>query len=181
MNIIFKIYALINPLTDLVYYIGATSNVKHRFAEHCKAQLQSTTKAICSNGLNPELIILDECEQKKVAFYESYWIQQFLCWGFILENKKINTIYNHGKSKVSQLTEFEDEVLKSPAIKQIRRMLEDSGLTYHEISKRAGLRPSTVQRIKSDSTYGTQLDLAIKVLSVLGHEIIITKLNPENI
>lgn len=56
------------------YYIGKTNNVIRRIREHNK-----------KSSLKFDYIILDEVENWK--FWESYWIEQFKQWGFILLNK----------------------------------------------------------------------------------------------
>lgn len=63
---------------NVPFYIGKTRNIKNRINEH---RLRY--------GNNVELHIIDTCEDNKKTwkFLESYWIEQFKCWGFVLLNK----------------------------------------------------------------------------------------------
>ena len=51
---------------------------------------------------------MDEVEDWK--FWESYWIEQFRCWGFKLENK------NNGGGGPSNYTEEQKQKMRKPRL-----------------------------------------------------------------
>ncbi len=84
-----KIYALINPITNIVFYIGASKYPKGRLSQHYRT---ATPKSFANRSLEkrtpPELLILDEVEYEEVRFYEEFYIELFKSWGFKLDQKK---------------------------------------------------------------------------------------------
>ena len=81
-NGLMVIYTLAHPVTNQIFYIGATEAPNRRHRDHRKRL-----------GFNP---IFEEIEVIKregefgfvnVSKVESYWIQQFKAWGFVLENR----------------------------------------------------------------------------------------------
>lgn len=82
------IYTLSDPRTDLVFYVGASKNLKTR--KHGKYSAP-TYKELRSLGLKPVMEPVDECEPEDRALMESYWVRQFIAWGFPIENKGYNS------------------------------------------------------------------------------------------
>lgn len=82
------IYALAEPGTDIIRYIGKTVDLKNRLTRH----LSETSKTYKNNwikslnGIKPEVIILDECDEDNWIDCEKYWISQCKTWGFKLTN-----------------------------------------------------------------------------------------------
>lgn len=69
-------YIYLLEFKDSTFYIGKTNNIKRRIKEHT---LKYNT--------NFDYIVLEEIDNKEWKFWESYWIEQFQAWGFILKNK----------------------------------------------------------------------------------------------
>jgi group I intron endonuclease len=86
------IYALIDPNTDQIRYVGKT---KHCPKKRLQAHLYEKSKTYkCNwikslNGKIPELLILDIVSEDNWIFWEQYWISQCKCWGFQLTNATI--------------------------------------------------------------------------------------------
>lgn len=86
------IYALLDPVTDLIRYVGKTNNPKQRLKNHCNSARYRNThkfnwiKQLRKQKLKPNLIILDEVLLKDWKFWEQYWISQCKTWGFNLVN-----------------------------------------------------------------------------------------------
>lgn len=89
----YKIYIL--ERNGVPFYIGKAKNPIRRYHGHRK-----------TFGLDIEFNIIDEVENWK--FWESYWIEQFLQWGFILENK------NNGGGGPSSYTEEQKMKMRKP-------------------------------------------------------------------
>lgn len=58
------------------FYIGKSPNPKTRINPHKK-----------NFGKDIDMIYIDEISTVDWEFWEKWWIQQYKCWGFILENK----------------------------------------------------------------------------------------------
>lgn len=69
------IYCLIDPITNLVRYIGKTINPNCRKEVHRK------------KDWNPIFEILDEVPTAEWKFWERHYISLYSSWGFVLENK----------------------------------------------------------------------------------------------
>lgn len=84
------IYTLSDPITKQVRYVGKTKcSITKRFNHHIdKSRNKPTThrdnwiKSLLLKGLFPVIEIIDD----DVIDYESYWINQFVYWGFNLTN-----------------------------------------------------------------------------------------------
>ena len=82
------IYALIDPITQHVRYVGKTKYPNRRYNAHINDSNKShKTNWIKSLGsLKPEFLILDVCDELSWVQLEQYWISQFKTWGFNLTN-----------------------------------------------------------------------------------------------
>jgi hypothetical protein len=88
-----KIYIL--ERDGVPFYVGKAKNPIRRKHKHYNTY-----------GTNIKLEIIDEVEDWK--FWESYWIEQFKCWGFKLENK------NNGGGGPSSYTEEQKQKMRKP-------------------------------------------------------------------
>jgi len=87
------IYVLIDPRTNLIRYVGKTTNVKKRLNKHLNESKHSTKshKKAWINGLLkldllPLIEVIDEVPMDDWQFWEMYWISQMKTWGFNLTN-----------------------------------------------------------------------------------------------
>jgi len=88
-----KIYIL--ERNGIPFYVGKAKDSTRRKHSHRKTY-----------GLDIQSYVIDEVEDWK--FWESYWIEQFKCWGFKLENK------NNGGGGPSNYTEEQKQKMKGP-------------------------------------------------------------------
>jgi hypothetical protein len=88
-----KIYIL--EKNNIPFYIGKAKDIIRRKCVHKKTY-----------GLDIQLYVIDEVEDWK--FWECYWIEQFKCWGFKLENK------NNGGGGPSIYTEEQKQKMRKP-------------------------------------------------------------------
>lgn len=92
------IYGLIDPNTQHIKYVGKTIDTpEKRLMNHLsdKAKTHKTNWLKSLNGIIPEIIILDNCNESNWIFWEQYWISQCRTWGFKLTN---TTIGGEGQS-----------------------------------------------------------------------------------
>ena len=81
------IYTLHGKTENDIFYVGATTNPKQRQSSH------RVNFPYSKYGCHITLSILEEVS--KEDFYllrriEAYWIQQFIAWGFYLENYQLH-------------------------------------------------------------------------------------------
>lgn len=87
------IYALIEPITGQIKYIGKTKQLlnKRLSAHLCESKKSNTKKNtwlrnLKKKGLKPKIEELDMVPALEWEFWEQYWISQFKAWGFELKN-----------------------------------------------------------------------------------------------
>lgn len=117
-----NIYALIDPITLHIRYVGKANNVSQRYRAHLnKARKHQAHKLNWINSLKkqklkPILYVLDVVPMEDWIFWERYWISQVKTWGFDLLNyttggdgctfenqtsfKKGNKSWNEGKGNI---------------------------------------------------------------------------------
>ena len=89
------IYALIDPITTHIKYIGKSDNPKNRFLRHIndthknRSHKNSWLKYLLSMNLHPELFILDEIPKTEWQFWEQHYISLYKSYGYKLTNMTI--------------------------------------------------------------------------------------------
>ena len=142
-NNMIKIYIL--ERNGIPFYVGKAKDSTRRKHSHRKTY-----------GLDIQSYVIDEVEDWK--FWESYWIEQFKCWGFKLENK------NNGGGGPSNYTEEQKQKMRKPRIegtgskisKTLRERNHSQYYTQEVRQKMAALqkgrpKPFTEEHIKNVS------------------------------
>lgn len=85
------IYGLVDPLTNQLRYVGMTSNIKHRYAEHtCRTSRRTLRsnwiKSLKKKGVKPEMFIIEEVADDQWQEAERFWIAYFKYIGANLTN-----------------------------------------------------------------------------------------------
>jgi len=86
------IYALIDPETNEVRYIGKANNISQRYRAHLnrvrKHQIHKKNwiESLRRKKLKPIIVVVDTVPIKDWIFWEKYWIAQMKTWGFNLIN-----------------------------------------------------------------------------------------------
>lgn len=88
------IYALCEPNTEIIRYVGQTNNMNKRLYQHiyeaksieAKSYKNNWIRKLLRNEEIPEMILLDEVEETESNYWEGYWIEQCKVWGFKLSN-----------------------------------------------------------------------------------------------
>lgn len=87
-----NIYVLIDPITNMVRYVGKANDVSQRYKAHLnRARKHQTHKKnwiekLKKKGLKPIIEIIDIVPIDEWVFWETYWISQMKTWGFDLIN-----------------------------------------------------------------------------------------------
>ncbi len=86
------IYALVDPRTDCVLYIGQTRNARNRYSSHCNPRRNDRGPrvrwiwALKKINLRPQLIELEVVEEAAAAITEHFWISSCRAAGALLLN-----------------------------------------------------------------------------------------------
>lgn len=81
------VYALFDPRTKIVRYIGSTWDYKRRHTQHknpiyCSyGPRDKWFQELWDEGLNPEMVLLEVCERDEREEREQYWIDVFKATG----------------------------------------------------------------------------------------------------
>lgn len=87
-----NIYVLIDPITNMVRYVGKANDVSQRYKAHLnRARKHQTHKKnwiekLKKKGLKPIIQVIDIVPIEEWVFWEIYWISQMKTWGFDLIN-----------------------------------------------------------------------------------------------
>ena len=87
-----NIYVLIDPITNMVRYVGKANNVTQRYRAHLnrarKHQIhkKNWVENLKKEGLKPIIEVIDIVPIDDWIFWETYWISQMKTWGFDLIN-----------------------------------------------------------------------------------------------
>lgn len=87
-----NIYVLIDPITNMVRYVGKANNVTQRYTAHLnrarKHQIHKKNwiEKLKKEGLKPIIGVIDVVPINEWVFWETYWISQMKTWGFDLIN-----------------------------------------------------------------------------------------------
>lgn len=87
-----NIYVLIDPITNMVRYVGKANNVSQRYRAHLnrarKHQIHKANwiKQLRELGLKPIIEVIDIVPITEWVYWESFWIAQMKAFGFDLLN-----------------------------------------------------------------------------------------------
>lgn len=125
------VYSLSCPIDGLVKYIGLTTEkLETRLNHHLKSPTNGANyiwfSLLSKYNYKPIIEFVDECEDNKYIALklEQFWIQQFRCWGFDLNNNKRIPIEND-------------------IIIAVNNLIKETGLKKHFIAKNINVSPIT--------------------------------------
>ena|SRR3990167_4960948 len=86
-----SIYALVDPFTKHVRYIGKANVVHKRYYAHLvdsrKNHRSLWIRSVLATGARPHLLVLDNVPKAEWQFWEMHYISLYRSWGFDLTNK----------------------------------------------------------------------------------------------
>lgn len=103
---IYYIYKIVDPETEIPFYVGKTASVQERFSAHCSNKntpVWEKIKEILDRGLKPLFIIVEQTDYTRVFLREYFWIDKLIKDGHTLYNKHGNT----SKDKSKFIVRFE--------------------------------------------------------------------------
>lgn len=86
------IYALSDPRSNQIRYIGKANNPEDRYINHFNSARDKNThkrnwiNSVRKDGFRPELLIIDEVPKSDWQYWEKFYISLFKTWGFNLVN-----------------------------------------------------------------------------------------------
>lgn len=100
------IYALSEPSTGIVHYIGISKNVQRRYREHCSCVGLNLHKNIWIQELlqknqRPVLTVIEAAQTREIALErEKVWIHHYLDLGLPLTNWNENKAIRNGGTRI---------------------------------------------------------------------------------
>lgn len=88
----FTIYALVDPRTNCIQYIGQTHDTRERYSSHCNPRRGERSprakwiRALRRRGLRPALVELEVVEETAASTIEHFWISVCRAAGALLLN-----------------------------------------------------------------------------------------------
>lgn len=151
------IYALIDPRTDEIRYVGLTKDPHRRWSEHTGGSGENKTKNRWLSGLYksrnlPKMLILDWVPEDDAHEYEAMWIRTLLEDGGSLTN----IVGNPSQIKTRNRKWKRPATFNRPAIQTPRvygymdKVLSEVGriASYSEVQQVLGLASSTASTLR---------------------------------
>jgi len=87
-NSLVYIYAIINPIDNMPFYVGETSDTEARFKHHlsCRERSKDIINSILVKGIKPKFEILEVCSYGGHKKTEIKWMKSYLSMGYPLIN-----------------------------------------------------------------------------------------------
>ena len=144
------IYALSNPITNEIRYIGKTNNPKRRLYSHIEEAKRlngiksrrslNWIKSLLNQNLKPKLDIIQICDKNNWEYYEKYWIKYYKDLNFDLCN-----IEDGGKHSCKNFSE-EKKIKDSNFLRNLKSKFSEedkikiwklihNNISYEEINK----------------------------------------------
>lgn len=161
------IYAIIDPRSDDVFYIGETGNYERRCKEHIEGTDQLSGQVIGqikANGFVPRFCVLERCETEECAMRaEIFWIETLKARGARLTNAQAFSGYTDRRrargretSKLQRMKRLRKLANGYPATgldkRQQKRFqgMVDNGMKPAAISKILGVPVRKVRQMMSE-------------------------------
>lgn len=175
-----SVYALGDPRTKEIYYIGIAQDVYRRYAQHISQphrneQKNAWMEDLKEAGIVPTLLIL-ETDPDNIYDRERYWIQHYLNLGMPLTN-----IAGIQLQKVKEVIEVErstEKPIKVPTVIRLRvkELAQARGLSQARLSRKSDVDLTTLRKIYNQPTSANvtleTLDRLAKALEVDVRELI---------
>jgi predicted GIY-YIG superfamily endonuclease len=154
-ELVYTIYALVDPRNNSIRYVGITDNMKMRYMHHLREAGACTAKGIWlaelqQERLQPEVKILEMMKlsknQRSIAEdREIYWIKKLEASGISLVNIR-DTIHDPKKHKVES---------SQRALALFQEDTQQQGYMLEKLRKQAGLQVDQLARLAqvSDHSY----------------------------
>ena len=105
------IYGLECPLTKQIKYIGKANDVKRRLRQHLHQSKSSNSgknlwiKDLLSHNLRPSIVTLDEVPMDEWGYWERWWLELCVSWGFDMVNllQGGNGCSTHAKETIEKI------------------------------------------------------------------------------
>lgn len=118
----FCIYAMLDPRTREIFYIGRTNDIERRCAEHFEGTHQLsglTVRQIKEAGFLPHVTVLERCESlDQACMSEIFWIECLKARGTQLANAQAFSGYVERKRERGRQSRMLDEMRVTKSLSQ---------------------------------------------------------------
>ena len=146
-----SVYALGDPRTGEVHYIGISQDVYRRYAQHLNHPHINNVKntwmeEIKQAGIVPTLAILETSVDDTIIHErEKHWIQHYLALGAPLSNIMHGSVLRTHKKPEGV---FEANLMQEKPTYTLRELFDNLPIPIKELGRRAGVNEVTVARIR---------------------------------
>lgn len=170
------VYAIIDPRTDGLFYVGQTRSFARRRAEHLDGTDQISglvIRQIREAGFLPHFLVLERHDNEETALRaEIYWIETLLARGIELTNAQAFGGYqdrrNKRRSETEKLAEMQRlrEVANGRTSKQTTLKQRDPKQSARKpkTAVKNGWRASDIKRLKGMRAHGLAIKQMVKIL-----------------
>ena len=123
------VYALVDPETGAVRYIGRSNKPQVRYNHHMTGmysrQKRKWIDDLATRGLRPTLTILEECEAAQVEERETYWLYHYIDDGAHLLNSE-----DHIVAKRKRVQNLKPMFVRLTPLQHdlVQKMISENGL-----------------------------------------------------
>jgi DNA-binding Xre family transcriptional regulator len=175
----FSVYALGDPRTNKVHYIGIAKDVYKRYIQHLNNPYINSAKndwmnEIKHRGLVPTLTILESnVDEKEIFDRENFWIQHYLNQGAPLTNI-VGVSFSSTEKWILPPREYHERSTSTKFPKKsihielrVREVAIAKGVSQRKLSICTGMDVKTIQRIYRDPTCVVTTETLAKLANIL--------------
>ena len=158
-----SIYAMADPRTMRIKYVGRTVDLKARIAHHQAVSSSGAATAawiseLRERGLKPIVLVLEEAEEERGVERETAWIQMF---------SVASALLNYGQAINTSPLIRHDVWVKPEVSEKLRAISAEKGVDYSELA-RASLEVGAHAIFKSKDVVGADGWLAARAFASFG-------------
>lgn len=124
------IYALLDPRTAKIRYIGKTNNINRRYSQHLRARtdqkmtpVKAWIQSLIKQGLKPNMMVIDSCDESRWANLEREYIKRFRDEGYDILNISDGGNQPHWSNKICSINGKNSDSVKKKGILYVLRSL----------------------------------------------------------
>lgn len=141
------IYALIDPVTEEIRYVGKTHNLKARYGKHfnscnnTKTRNANWIKSLLKRGIKPIMEVIHECDESNWSFWEQHYISLYKSWNLRLNNHTAGGEGSYGYKHRPEI------ILKLKSIKKLHHSIPENNPMFGKHHSKDSTKIMAVRKI----------------------------------